>query len=386
MATTHKRWILHADMDAFYASIEQRDNPEYREKPLIVGGIGSRGVVSTASYEARKYGVTSAMSIMEARRRCPHGIFIAPNIAKYALVSNEIRLILEDFSPIIEPLSLDEAFLDITGMEMLYPDIREIALKIKEQVQTKLNLTVSVGIAPNKFLAKLASDLRKPDGLVIIHPGEELKLLAPLSVKKLWGVGDGTAQILKTLNIKTIEEFRHTDFPTLKRHLGNNAIELYNLAWGRDERPVVPDREAKSIGNEDTFEQDIHAKDEISSKLLALSARVGWRLRKAGLSARTVTLKIRFSSFRTITRSITLTNPVSLDEMIYATALKMIEKVSISEGIRLLGISLSHMSQGETQLSLFEECSGKREKVTSVVDELKNRFGENIVKKGGVLK
>jgi len=380
-----QRWILHADMDAFYASVEQRDNPAYKGKPVIVGGTTNRGVVCAASYEARQFGVKSAMPIVEARRRCPQGIFVAPNIAYYAQVSHEIMTIFERFSPIIETLSLDEAFLDITGMQLLYPDVTEIARQIKDRVRTELNLIVSVGIAPNKFLAKLGSDLRKPDGLVVIRPGEEIELLAPLSVKKLWGVGDATARILKTLRIETTEDLRRVDPRTLERHIGKSAMELYNLAWGRDERPVVPDRDAKSIGNEDTFEQDIRSKDEIAGELLALSERVGWRLRKAGLSGRTITVKIRFSSFRTITRSVTLAEPVTLDEVLYETALKIMEKVPIPEGIRLLGISVSHLGQGGSQLSLFDETNEKRESIAKVMDKLKARYGEGIVKRGRLL-
>jgi len=380
-----QRWILHADMDAFYASVEQRDNPAYKGKPVIVGGTTNRGVVCAASYEARQFGVKSAMPIVEARRRCPQGIFVAPNIAYYAQISHEIMRIMEEFSPIIETLSLDEAFLDITGMQLIYPDVTEIARQIKDRIRTELNLIVSVGVAPNKFLAKLGSALRKPDGLVVIRPGEEIELLASLSVKKLWGVGDATARILKTLRIETIEDLRRVDPRTLERHIGKSAMELYNLAWGRDERPVVPDRDAKSIGNEDTFEQDIRSKDEIAGELLALSERVGWRLRKAGLSGRTLTVKIRFSSFRTITRSVTLAEPVSLDEVLYETVLKIMEKVPIPEGIRLLGISVSHLGHGGSQLSLFGETNEKRESIAKVMDKLKDRYGEGIVKRGRLL-
>lgn len=385
MSTKPQRWILHADMDAFFASVEQLDNPSYRNKPVIVGGIGSRGVVAAASYEARKFGVKSAMPITDAKRRCPHGIYVSPNIKRYATVSDEIMRIFEYYSPIIEPLSLDEAFLDISGMDMLYNTPGEIAKKIKEQVLTDLHLTISVGVAPNKFLAKLASALNKPDGLVIIKPGEEIDLLAPLSVRKLWGIGDTTAQLLNSLHIQTIADFRQADPRTLERHLGKNTMELYNLAWGRDNRPVVPDREAKSLGNEDTFEDDIRSKEDISLELLSLASRVGRRLRKAGLFGKTITLKVRFSSFRTITRSITLSDPVSLDEVIFDTALKIMDKVSITEGIRLLGITISNFTLGTSQLSLFDEETEKREKLTHVVDQLKNRFGESIVKKGRLL-
>ncbi len=379
---TYQRWILHADMDAFYASVEQRDNRELIGKPVIVGGDSNRGVVCAASYEARQYGVYSAMPIVEARRRCPQGIYIMPNIPKYAQVSSQILTIFESFSPIVETLALDEAFMDVTGMELLYKDVADIAQQIKIQVKKEVDLIVSVGVAPNKFLAKLASALQKPDGLVIIRPGEESQRLAPLAVQKIWGVGDATARILKSMHIETMGDLQQADVYKLEKALGKNALELYNLAWGRDERPVIPDREAKSIGNEDTFKRDIRSQEEIKTELLLLAERIGWRLRKAGLRGRTLTLKVRFSSFQTITRSITVMDPIGFDETIYETAIKLMEKIPVKEGIRLLGITISNFAQSGIQLSLFNEVTEKREKIASVMDELKERFGAGIVKRG----
>ncbi len=379
---TYQRWILHADMDAFYASVEQRDNPKLIGKPVIVGGDSNRGVVCAASYEARQYGVYSAMPIVEARRRCPQGIYIMPNIPKYAQVSSQILTIFESFSPIVETLALDEAFMDVTGMELLYKDVRDIAQQIKIQVKKEVDLIVSVGVAPNKFLAKLASALQKPDGLVIIRPGEEIQRLAPLAVQKIWGVGDATARILQSMKIETMGDLQQADVYNLEKALGKNALELYNLAWGRDERPVIPDREAKSIGNEDTFKRDIRSQEEIKTELLLLAERIGWRLRKAGLRGRTLTLKVRFSSFQTITRSITVMDPIGFDETIYETAIKLMEKIPVKEGIRLLGITISNFAQSGIQLSLFNEVTEKREKIASVMDELKERFGAGIVKRG----
>lgn len=382
---TQQRWIIHADMDAFYASVEQRDHPEYRGKPVIVGGKSNRGVVAAASYEARQYGVHSAMPIMEAKRRCPQGIYVVPQISKYAEISAQIVHIFADFSPQIETLALDEAFLDVTGMELLYEDVMHIARQIKNRVYAELGLIVSVGVAANKFLAKLASAYQKPDGLVIIRPGEELDFLAPLPVSRLWGVGEATEKKLKLLQVDSVGKLRQIDPYTLERTLGKHAIELYNLAWGRDERPVIPDREAKSIGNEDTFEMDVEQPDEIRTKLLALAERVGWRVRKEGLAGKTITLKVRFSSFRTITRSVTLQDPVSLDEVIYEIALQLMDKIVVKEGIRLLGVSVSNLSQRSTQLCLFNEVTEKREKIASTMDELKERFGTEIVKRGRLL-
>jgi len=385
MTLDHCRWIIHVDMDAYFAAVEQRDNPAFLGKPVIIGGQSGRGVVSTASYEARKYGITSAMPMVEAHRRCPMGIFLPPNMTKYAHVSDQIRQIFDFFSPTVEPLSMDEAFLDVTGMEYLYPDITTIARQIKDRIKRELNLTASAGVATNKFLAKLASDLEKPDGLVVIRPGEEIDLLAPMSVKKLWGVGTATARILKNLTIETIEDLRHTDLKLLEHHLGTCSLELYNLAWGRDDRPVLPDREAKSIGNETTFTIDLWSKDEIRGVILALAGKVGWRLRKAGLWGRTITVKVRFSSFRTITRSVTLPSALSLDETIFQTAWDMIRKIPLHEGVRLLGVTVSKLGQGNVQLSLFDEIDERQEKVAAVMDKLKDKFGEGIITRGRIL-
>lgn len=387
MVNTQHRWILHIDMDAYFASIEQRDQPAYRNKPVIIGGSSGRGVVATASYEARKYGIRSAMPMSEARRRCPEGIFLTPNMNKYASVSDQIRHIFESFSPLVEPLSMDEAFLDVTGMKYLYTDATDIACQIKEKIKKELNLTASAGVATNKFLAKLASDLQKPDGLVTIHPGEEISLLAPMPVTKLWGVGKATASLLKKLRVETINDFRHTDIKVLEHHLGPCAIELYNLAWGRDNRLVIPDREAKSIGNENTFEVDLRSPDEIKGVLLALSEKLGWRLRKAGLWGRTITVKVRFPSFRTITRSVTLSSAISLDEKIYQTASEILQRIPLHEGVRLLGITVSKLGQSSGQLSLFDdnnEIDKRREKITAVMDKLKDKFGETIITRGRV--
>ncbi|CUH96918.1 DNA polymerase IV [Propionispora sp. 2/2-37] len=380
-----QRWILHADMDAFYASVEQRDHPEFRQQPVIVGGNSSRGVVAAASYEARQYGVRSAMPMAEARRRCPQGIYVLPNMAKYAKISGEIMQILASFSPVIETLALDEAFLDITGMELLHNDVVDIAVKIKEQIRAQLNLIISVGVAPNKFLAKLASAYNKPDGLMVIRPGEELSLLSPLPVSKLWGVGEVTERILKSLQIETIGQLRQIDPYTLEKHLGRYSIELYNLAWGRDDRLVIPDREAKSVGNEETFSRDIQSQESILAALLSLAERVGWRLRKEGLCGKTITLKVRFSSFRTVTRSLTLMQPIAIDEVIYHTALQLMAIIPVKEGIRLLGITVSGLGPREQQLNLFNEVTDKQEKIADAMDFLKERFGTHIVTRGRVL-
>jgi len=382
-----QRWIIHVDMDAFYAAVEQRDAPELKGKPVIIGGSSVRGVVSTASYEARRFGVRSAMPVMQAKRLCPHGIYLYPDHGKYARVSLQIQAILAEFSPLVEPLSLDEAFLDVTGMGLLEADPVEIARKIKQRIQKDLQLTASAGVAPNKFLAKLASDLGKPDGLFVIRPGEETSAIKDLPVKRLWGVGEATAAILKQLRIETIGQLAITQPEALEKHLGKMAYEIYQLANGRDERPVIPEGDPKSIGKELTFEHDLDKREEMLAYILALSEKVGWRLRLAGLSGRTITLKVRFASFKTITRSRTVSEPVCADEVIYETCRDIFNKIALPEGVRLLGVTVSQLGSETSQTSLFEEeNANKRKAVYSAIDQLKARFGEGVVKRGGLLK
>lgn len=377
-----QRWIIHVDMDAFFASVEQRDNDQLRGKPVIVGGLGSRGVVSTASYEARRFGVHSAMPMAEARRLCPQGIYLPGDHKKYVQVSARIQDILADFSPVIEPLSLDEAFLDMTGMERLFPDIAAAARQIKKRIRGELELTASAGAAPNKFLAKLASDLEKPDGLVVIRPGEAAAVLEPLSVSHLWGVGKAATDVLHKLGIKTIGQLARTDAVFLAQYFGKAAYEMNRLSRGLDDRPVIPGREPKSVGKEVTFETDLLVPEDIRSQLLLLAEKVGWRLRRRGYFARTITVKIRFASFRTITRRRTLMEPTQFDEVLFATALDICRGLSLPEGIRLLGISAANLQSGGGQISLFDGQSKKRSALYRTLDQLKARFGEGIVTKG----
>lgn len=372
-------------MDAFFASVEQRDNPELRGKPVIVGGSSARGVVATASYEARKFGVRSAMSATEAKRRCPHGIFLPCDHRRYAQVSRQIRQIMDDFSPLVEPLSLDEAFLDVTGMEWLYPDPVDIASRIKDRISSEVHLTASAGIAPNKFLAKVASDLKKPDGLVVVRPTEITEFLAPLAVSRLWGVGAVTAKILTDHGIKTIGQLAVVDLSRLESWLGNIAAELKQLATGQDNRPVVAEHAPKSVGNEETYEQDIYDPDEVRTQLLRLAVHVAWRLRLLGLTGRTVTVKIRWGSFKTVTRSRTLAEPTCLDEVIYTTAWELTRKAATQEGIRLLGITLSNLTTGSGQCSLFDGDAEKKLAVATAVDKLRAKFGSEVVSRGRLL-
>ncbi len=380
-----QRYIIHVDMDAFYASIEQRDKPELAGVPVIVGGLSNRGVVATASYEARKFGVHSAMSMAEARRRCPEAVFITPDHRKYSFVSAQIRQILDRYSPLVEPLSLDEAFLDVTGMDGLYADPADIARRIKDEIKQQLRLTASAGVAPNKFLAKLASDLQKPDGLYIIRPGEEAQVLAGLPVRRLWGVGEVTAASIAKLGIRTIGQFAAADPKLLERHIGRDVYDLQRLARGLDDRPVVPDQQIKSVGNEETFDQDLYQWDEIEKQLLLFADKVGWRLRRLTLSGRTITVKVRFASFKTITRSRTLEEATNLDDTLYHIARELYKSIPSTEGIRLLGLTVSNLQPAGQAMALFDSKQEKQESLHKVVDELKVRFGAAAVMKGRLI-
>lgn len=377
-----ERWIIHVDMDAFYAAVEQRDNPEIRNKPVIVGGLSARGVVATASYEARRFGVHSAMPIVTARRLCPDGIFLQPNHALYSAVSREIRAVMDRFSPVVEPLSLDEAFLDMSGMEWLYPDPVEAAAEIKQCILREVGLTASAGVSYNKFLAKLASDMNKPDGLTVIRPGEAAGILRDLPVSKLWGVGAVAVQALNRLGINTIGQFLDYDVNALVRYCGKAVHEWRLLASGQDNRPVELEKQPKSVGNEVTYETDLVAPDIIQAELLALSQKVGWRLRRLGLAGRTVTVKIRLASFQTLTRSQTVTEATCFDEEIYATVCTLYKRCTITEGIRLLGVTVSQLQDHAAQGSLFDDEQQRRSAVYRQVDNLKERFGEFSITRG----
>ena len=378
-----QRTILHVDMDAFFAAVEQREHPEYRGKPVIVGGLSSRGVVATASYEARRSGVHSAMPMTTARRRCPDGIFVQGNYALYRAVSAEIFAIFSRYSPLVEPLSIDEAFLDVTGMGLLAPSPRILAQRLKAEIREKTALVASVGIAPNKFLAKLASDLEKPDGLVEIRAEDAVRRIAPLPVRRLWGVGRSTEEKLLAQGIKTIGAMQKADEKKLARSLGRRAAHaLKELSFGRDERRVEPDRETKSIGKEVTFEHDLESAEEAERELLSLAEKVGWRLRLAGVAARTIQLKVRRADFTTFTRSRTLFEASAHDEPIFQTARDLFRELGIKSGIRLLGVTGENFEPSALP-SLFRD--EKKERLYGAIDALKKRFGESIITKAPLI-
>jgi DNA polymerase IV len=381
------RRIIHVDMDAFYASVEQRDDPTLLTKPVVVGGKpNSRGVVSAASYEARKFGIHSAMPLAEANRRCPHAIFLPVNMNKYKEVSLQIRQIFMTYTPSVEPLSLDEAFLDVTGSTSLFGSANTIALTIKQRIQQELNLTASVGIASNKFLAKLASDLQKPDGFVVVQPDKVQEFLDPLSVERIWGVGKKTAEQLHKLNIKTVKELRCLELRYLTQLFGVLGSQLYQLAQGIDDRPVESDRVAKSIGRETTFATNTVDRDVLEIELLKIAVEVGRRLRKEAFKGKTITLKVRYDDFRTVSRSNTFLQATDQDDVIYKEACNLLREVSLKQPLRLIGLTLHNLTDKlERQLSLFSETQKDNETLTKVIDVLKEKYGEKSITRARLL-
>jgi nucleotidyltransferase/DNA polymerase involved in DNA repair len=386
------RKIMHIDMDAFFAAVEQLDNPGYRNKPVIVGADPrGRGVVSTCSYEARKFGIHSAMPIKEAYERCPQGIFIPPRGEHYAQVSREIMNILGEYTSLVEPLSLDEAFLDLTGSETLFGPAVEIARKIVARIENEIGLPASVGIAPNKFLAKLASDLEKPKGFVIITRDNALQILENLPVSKIWGVGPKTEVQLKEIGIKTIGMLRRVTPDILIAKFGEAGEHLFRLANGLDDRLVETGEAAKSIGHEFTFQTDVEEREFLKGVLLWLTDQVARRLRQHQLKGRTITVKMRDQDFKTITRRITLSEATDFEETIYREALRLAEQAQWgSRKVRLIGIGVSGFVRDEpVQLNLFgtpaPEADRDLDKLHQTVDMLRERFGDEIITKGTVL-
>lgn len=377
-----RRWIMHVDMDAFYASVEQRDNPQWRGKPVIVGGNSLRGVVATASYEARAFGVHSAMPAVKARELCPDAIFVKPRFDVYKAVSAEIHEIMLHYAVEIEPLSLDEAFMDISGLSGHYQTVGAVGRAIKAEIKKKTGLVASAGIAPNKFLAKLASDLDKPDGLCVIPYGKEKEILAPLPVRRLWGVGDVTERKLQAAGFMRIGDVQKAPFAKLASILGNQASLIQRLSFGIDDRPVDASRQIKSIGDEATYETDLTDPVDIDRQIAIHSDVVAQRLRKHKLAGRTISLKIRFASFRTVTRSLSLEEGTNLQEDIYAAALELKKRIYIDEGVRLVGVTASNLAPPLETMDLFSTEREKRIKAAAVMDAIQAKFGEQALRKG----
>jgi DNA polymerase-4 len=382
-ATTPPAWnriILHVDLDAFFAAVEQRDHPELRGKPVIVGGGGpnDRGVVSTASYEARVFGVHSAMSLREAGRLCPTGIFLPVDGARYQDASKAVMAVLRRFTPLVEPISIDEAFLDVTGSRILFGDGAAIGRRIKDEVKASVGLTISVGVATTKLVAKIASDLRKPGGLVVVEPGDEEAFLAPLEIRRLWGVGEKSAAVLREYGVRTIGDLAALPDDLLVRRFGKHGASLAQRARGIDDDPVGGRDAAKSIGHEHTFDVDTSDREVIERTLLGMSEGVAGRLRDSGVRASTITVKIRDATFRTITRQRTLPEPTDLTDPIFRTALELARPEVRGVRIRLLGVTASGLGERE-QLSLFAADDPRRRKVTEAADDVRHRFGERAI-------
>jgi DNA polymerase-4 len=374
-----ERTILHVDLDAFFAAVEQRDRPELRGKPVIVGGEpGGRGVVSAASYEARRFGVHSAMSLREAQRRCPDGIFLPVDGRRYQQASRDVMEVLRRFTPQVEPISIDEAFLDVTGSTALFGDGEAIARAIKDAVREEVGLTASVGVATTKLVAKIASDLRKPDGLVVVAPGEESAFLAPLPISRLWGVGEKTAVSLADYGVKTIGDLAALPPDVVIRRFGRHGGSLVERARGLDPDPVHVGDPAKSVGHETTFETDTSDPEVIERTLLALSDGVAGRLRSAGVRASTIAVKVRDSSFRTITRQRTLDEPTDLTEPIYRVALALARPEVRGIRVRLLGVTASNLGERE-QLNLFATEDPRRRAAIEAADAVRRRFGSRAI-------
>lgn len=373
-------------MDAFYAAIEQRDRPELSGRPVIVGGAGPRQVVSTASYEARRFGVHSAMPGTRARRLCPEGVFVAPRMAHYAAVSAEVQAVFERYTDLVEPLSLDEAFLDVTGSRALFGDGETIARRIKADVRAQTRLTVSVGVAANKFVAKVASDLRKPDGLVVVPPGGERAFLAPLPVSRLWGVGPTTRTLLERKGLATIADVQTRSRDQLVDAFGESLGEhLFALANGLDARRVERERAARSIGHELTFAVDLRDPDEVRAVLLRLAEMVARRLRRAGQRAGVVRLKLRHPPFTTLTRQRQVA-PTADDLELYRAAGQLLDAAwDRRQGVRLLGVTGAALvaADAPVQGGLFGAAPARRDRLLRALDAIRDRHGERAVRHGG---
>jgi len=375
--------FIHVDMDAFYASVEQLDCPELCGQPVIVGGsVEERGVVAAASYEARRFGVHSAMPMTEARRLCPRGVFLKSRMSRYVQVSHRIREIFHRYTPLVQPLSLDEAYLDVRGCERLFGDAEGIGRRIKAEIKAEIGLVASVGVAPNKFLAKLASEAKKPDGFTVVYPDRAMEFLRPLPVERLFGVGPAAVQKLHRWGLRTVAQLQDLSEKDVQARLGDWGHSLWSLAHGEDTSPVIPDREAKSLSAETTFSRDISDANHLKTALYRLVEQVGRRLRQKGLVGRTVQLKVRWPSFKLMTRHRSLPCPTNLDEDIFTVAWQLaIENTVPGRSVRLLGVGLENL-EVETQAMqswLFAPLEEKRRVLAKTQDRLREKYGDTIL-------
>ncbi len=388
--TERAQTILHIDMDAFYASVEQRDDPSLKGKPVIIGanpkqGKG-RGVVSTCSYEARQFGIHSAMPISRAYRRCPGGVYLSPDMKKYAAESMAIREILYQFTPVMEFISLDEAFLDITGSLNLFGGAQRIASAVQQRILTERQLGSSVGVAPTKMAAKIASDLKKPMGIVIVEPETVRVFLAPLSIKRIWGIGKKTFAVLRRMGIETIGDLAELDERSVEASLGSHGLDLLNLARGSDSRIVETETQVKSISNEITFEEDVSDLSIVRAKLLELSEKVFFRMWTKKLEGLTVTLKIRFGDFTTRTRSLTESSPPGTAVELYERVIQNLERCFLTgRKIRLIGVGVQNFRTGSRQMELFQDDHKRVERqdqLNRALSSIKTKFGSKKIRYG----
>ena len=377
--------ILHVDMDAFYAAIEQRDRPELRGRPVVVGGSSGRGVVAAASYEARRFGIHSAMPGRRAAQLCPEAVFVKGRIDHYAAVGRQVREIFHRFTPLVQPLSLDEAFLDVSGTLKLFGSAREIGVSIKQLIRSELQLTASVGIAPLKFVAKIASDIGKPDGLVEVTAEGVQAFLDPLSIDRVWGVGRVGGERLRKLGITRIEHLRQTDLVQMQKQFGQWGEHLWKLANGIDARRVVPDHTAKQISHERTFNEDLTDAEMLGAVVSYLSEQVGTRLRHSGRETRAVTLKYRREDFQTFNRSRTLPRPTSSTSELLVVAMQLLDEMRASQPrpVRLIGVSASSLTDRDApkQMNLFDLAPHESENrvLDQTIDELRAKIGDKAV-------
>ena len=384
------RRILHVDMDAFYASVEERDHPELAGRPVVVGGTPQgRGVVAAANYAARKYGIHSAMPAVTARRRCPQAVFLPCRIDHYAKVARKIREIFQRYTPLVEPLSLDEAFLDVSGSERLFGPAERIGRRIQQNILAELRLVASVGVAPNKFLAKIASDLKKPAGFVVVHPDRIHQFLDPLPIQRIWGIGRQGSKFFSGLGVSRIGQLRQLPLQLLRDHLGNHGEHFRRLASGIDERQVVPDREAKSVSHETTFAADVRDPQALRAWLLELTDQVARRLRRHKLRGRRLQIKVRFADFQTITRSESLREPTNITDELWQVASKLLDTRLADEHlpVRLLGIGVSGIDRSEIQQgTLFDnEQRKKQSQLDKVLDDVDDALGRHVLRRGSGL-
>ena len=378
--------ILHIDMDAFYASVEQLDNPDLRGKPVMVGGYSNRGVVTAASYEARKFGVHSAMPMFKAKKLCPQGIVIPGRMERYSEISKKVFSLLETLAPLVEPVSIDEAYIDITGCDRILGTLQEIALNIKQRIKETVDLSCSIGIAPVKFLAKIASDINKPDGLTIITPDQVLNFIESLPIRKVPGVGKVVLKTIEQMGIKTLGDINKFPEKIILKRFGKFGRRLISLSKGSDDSPVTPHLEPKSVSTESTLSEDTNDLNLLHRRLLKSSEQVGRRLRKHGLKTKTISIKIKLSDFKQITRSVTIKEPTCSSKTIYHNSIELLNKYRPPKKVRLIGVGASNLVDSETpsQLGLFngvEKIDENWEKVEKTVDNISSKFGKDMIKK-----